>query len=180
MATTSTAAIPYGVVTLDGLQYIERPQIFTLDLTVTQPFQVFTNQRLTMPGVANFLLKGLTRDITIPPGDWPASNDRRFRFKLTNAEGSTWFFSGGLGIFDDRVIDTACFGTGQFPYPLIPPVPVHASGTLIFEVEDMGVWFPPAGALPYTIHFGFHGSYLIPVEQAGQAQSILYSVEPGT
>ena len=158
-----------GVITVDGKQYIERPQIFSLELPITQANQVYTNQRLTLPGIADFLLKGLTRDILSPPGPLgphpDQSRDRRFRFRLVNAEGSTWFFSGGLGIFDDRVVDALCFGSGQFPYMLIPPIPVHASGSLIFEVEDLGIFGnQPVEPLyyPYTIHFGFHGSLLIP------------------
>src|SRR5215469_10706098 len=108
VAPAAAAAVPYGVVTVDGIQYIERPQIFVTELTVTGIKQLFTNQRLTLPGVCNFLLKGLTRDITISRyiEDKPGSQDRRFRFRLMNGEGSTWFFSGGLGIIDDRVIDT--------------------------------------------------------------------------
>jgi hypothetical protein len=173
----STVITPtYGVITLDGVQYIERPQIFALELPITVPFQVYTNQRLTMPGVADFLLKGLTRDTLVPGppnvGD-DQSQDRTFRFRLNNAEGSTWFFSGGLGIFDDRVVDTLCFGLAQFPYPVIPPIPVHANGTLLFEVEDIGVFGKPMDPdyYPYTIYFGFHGSYLTPVNPAQKKQT---------
>ena len=99
------------------------------------------------------------------------SVDRRFRFKLNNAEGSNWFFSGGLGVLDDRVVDTLCFGSGQFPYMLIPPIPVHASGSLIFEVEDMRPLVDPLNQInpyfPYTIQFGFHGSLLILANKEG-------------
>jgi hypothetical protein len=90
-----------------------------------------------------------------------------------NAEGSTWFFSGGLGVFDDRIVDTLCFGSGQFPYMLVPPIPVHASGSLIFEVEDMRPLVDPLNQInpyfPYTIQFGFHGSLLIPANTGGKA-----------
>ena len=156
---------PYGVITLDGVTYLERPQIFSLELPIAAAYEVHTNLRLTLPGVADFLLKGLTRDILIPnPGVGELqSQDRRFRFRLNNAEGTTWFFSGGLGIIDDRVIDSLCFGSAQFPYMLIPPIPVHASGSLIFEVEDIGIFAASQpNYYPYTIYFGFHGSYLIP------------------
>src|SRR6516165_6576137 len=149
----------YGQITLDGVSYLERPQIFSYQLTVNQTDseKVFDNQRLTLPGVADFLLKGLSREILVPasvsfPGQFQpgavVSTDRRFRFRMNNAEGSTWFFSGGLGIFDDRVIDTLCFGSAQFPYMLVPPVPVHSSGSLLFEVEDAFT----GGFYPYTIH----------------------------
>jgi hypothetical protein len=165
------AAETFGVVMLDGVSYIERPQIFPYEVTVTSSGQVITNLRLTMPGVANFLLKGLARDCTRPGA--PASQDRRFRFRMWNTQGSVWYFSGGLGIFDDRVVDALCFGSGQFPFPLIPPVPINSSGTMFFEIEDMGLdaLGPLAGAgvtvqnyVPYTIYFAFHGSYLIPLE----------------
>jgi hypothetical protein len=182
MASGSQAAatVPYGVITLAGQQYIERPQIFCLELVVNQPYEVFTNQRLTLPGVADFLLKGLTRDSQIT--GFSISSDLRFRFRITNAEGSTSFLSGGLGIFDDRIIDTCCFGTAQFPYPLIPPIPVHASGSLIFEVEDLGFYqpAPPNPSYPYTIRFGFHGSYLIPLAQANPMQLLSYTPQGGS
>lgn len=158
----------FGLITLDGVKYIERPQVFCLELPITQRSQVYTNQRLTLPGTADFLLKGMTRDTLIPPfmpdPSHPQNQDRRFRFRMLNGEGSTWFFSGGLGVLDDRVIDTLCFGSAQFPYMLIPPIPVHASGSLIFEVEDLGVFglSNDPDYYPYTIYFGFHGTYLIP------------------
>lgn len=162
MATSTTSLAsslqPYGVVTLDGQQYVERFQLFVADVTVSQPKQVFTNQRLTLPGIANFLLKGLCRDITQP--GLPDSQDEAFRFRLYNSEGTTWYFAGGLGVFDDRVFDNLCFGSGQFPYMLVPPVPVHASGSLIYELEDMG--FRSIGDYPYIVHLGFVGAYLIP------------------
>lgn len=152
---TGGAVSDYGVVTLDGIQYAERPQVFPLEVNITQPFQVLTNQRLTMPGVANFLLKGLTRMIL--QNGQSASAAIRFRYRMNNTEGSTWFFSGGLGLINDRVFDQLCFGSGQFPYPLIPPVPIHASGSLVYEIEDV------TGIVPYTICMAFHGVYLIPV-----------------
>lgn len=146
----------YGVITLDGIQYAERPQVFAVEIPIVTPYQVMENQRITMPGVANFILKGLTRMILYQNGS--ATALIRFRFRLNNTEGSTWFFSGGLGLMNDRVFDQLCFGSGQFPYPLIPPVPVHASGSLIYDVEDV------TGIAPYTICMGLHGSYLIPVK----------------
>lgn len=143
----------YGVVTIDGQQFIERAQIFPQDLQITTNFQILTQQRVTLPGVANFLLKGLTREVTVNG----ASDSRRFKFRIGNSDGSTWYFAGGIGSTTDRVIDTCCFGSGQFPFPMIPPVPYSAGANILFEVEDI------SGAAPYTINFAFHGSYLIPV-----------------
>ena len=166
------------MITLDGVQYLERPQIYVTEHTITTSGQLLTNQRLTLPGSANFLLKGLTRDITIahPIEDLPGSQDRRFRFRVLNAEGSTWYYSGGLGVIDDRVVDTLCFGNGQFPYPLIPPIPIAATGTLIYEIEDMGLGDPQdPDYYPYTINIGWSGALLIPVALANDTQSIVYS-----
>ena len=170
-AANSTAAPVYGQVTVDGLSYIERPQLFVMDVPITAPNAVLPGQRLTLPGVADFLLKGLSQ-ISLY-GNFP--NQTRsgvFRFRLNNAEGTTWFFTGALGVFDDRVFSPLCFGTGQFPFPLIPPVPVHASGSLVFDIEDVGV-SPPGVVYPYTIHLGFHGAYLIPATGAGAGQGPL-------
>ena len=163
MTPTSSQGSVYGLITLDGQQYIERHQVFVVDVVITTQFQILTQQRLTLPGVANFLLKGLTRDYSnLAFG--PDSEQNFTRFRLSNSEGTTWFFTGGLGIIDDRVIDTLCFGTGQFPFPLIPPIPVHATGSLIYEVEDLG--FRQTQFYPYTMHLGFHGTYLFPPEEA--------------
>lgn len=143
----------FGQITIDGQQYIERAQIFPANLDITQNLQVLAQQRVTLPGVANFLLKGLTREVTVNG----ISSSRRFRFRLGNSDGTTWYFSGGLGAISDRVVDTLCFGTGQFPYPIIPPIPYSAGANIMFEVEDL------SSLAPYTINFAFHGSYLIPV-----------------
>lgn len=154
----------YGAITLDGIQYIERHQVFVTEAVITAPSQILTNQRLTLPGVANFLLKGLTRDFTIAGN--PDSEPEVFRFRMINSEGSTWFVTGGLGVYDDRVIDDLTFGSGQFPFPLIPPVPVHSTGTLVYEIEDLGIRPNLPTLFPYTIHFGWQGSYLFPAEDA--------------
>ena len=153
----------YGAITLDGIQYIERHQVFVTEVLISAPFQVVTNQRLTLPGVANFLLKGMTRDFTTPP--LPPETPENFRFRMINSEGTTWFTTGGQGVSDDRAVDDMCFGSGQFPFPLIPPVPIHSTGTIVYEVEDLGI-FPIPALYPYTIHFGWQGSYLFPAEDA--------------
>ena len=140
----------YGVVTIDGQQYIERAQIFPAVVNVANPLQVLTGQRVTLPGVANFLLKGLTREVTANGG----SQNLRFRFRLGNSDGTTWYFAGGIGATSDRV----CFGSGQFPFPLIPPIPYSAGANIMYEVEDL------SGVTPYVINLAFIGSYLIPVQ----------------
>lgn len=150
----------YGVITLDGKTYIERPQLFGVTVDIPAPLTILTNQRLTMPGEATFLLKGLSRDVTQP--GTPDSKSEIFRFRIYNSEGTGTYFTGGVGIFDDRIFNVLCMGSGQFPYPLIPPIPVQSTGSLIYEIED--VFFRSAGDYPYQIHLGFHGAYLIPAD----------------
>ena len=160
----------YGVVTIDGQQYIERVQIFPQNVNVTQNLQILTQQRVTLPGVANFLLKGLTRETTVNG----ISSASRFRFRLGNSDGTTWYFAGGIGANTDRVMDTLCFGTGQFPFPLIPPIPYSASANILFEIEYVS---NTATANPYVINLAFHGSYLIPVSTGS---NLVQTVQPTT
>ena len=87
------AATQYGTVTIDGQQYIERAQIFPQTLDITTNLIVLAQQRVTLPGVANFLLKGLTREVTVAG----VSTSLRFRFRLGNSDGTTWYFAGGRG-----------------------------------------------------------------------------------
>lgn len=143
----------YGVVTVDNQQYVERAQVFPADLNITSNFQILTQQRVTLPGVANFLLKGLTREVTVNG----ISSARRFKFRLGNSDGTTWYISGGIGSTTERAVDTLCFGSAMFPYPIIPPIVYSAGANIYFEVEDI------SGTAPYTINFAFHGAYLIPV-----------------
>ena len=158
----------FGVVTIDGQQYIERIQIFPQDVPVNTSGQILTQQRVTLPGVANFLLKGLTRETTVDG----ISSSSRFKFRLGNSDGTTWYFAGGIGSVTDRVIDTLCFGTGQFPLPIIPPIPYSASANILFEIEDVS---DPANFSPYMINLAFHGSYLIPVSTSG---NLTQSLQP--
>lgn len=161
-----TTPVPYGQVVVDGQPYIERHQVFVLDQRIDTPGQTVTNLRLTMPGVADFLLKGLGRDFT-RPGDF-LSHNRIFRFRIVNSEATTWFFAGGLGILDDRVFDSLVFGNAQFPFPLIPPVPVHANGSLVMDIEDLSQLAGMTGQVyPYVIHMAFYGNYLIPATGSG-------------
>ena len=143
----------YGYVEIDGQEYVERPQVFPQDVNITFANQLLTQQRLILPGVANFLLKGLTRETIASQ----ASAPRDFKFRLGNSDGQTWYIAGGVGSTTERAFHTLVLGTGQFPFTLIPPIPYTAGASIVFEVEDIG-----NGPFPYTINFGFHGSYLIP------------------
>lgn len=148
----------FGIITIDNQQYIERVQIFPQDVQVTSNFQILTQQRVTLPGVANFLLKGLTRETTTNG----VSSSNRFKFRLGNSDGTTWYIAGGIGANTDRAMDTVCFGNGQFPFPIIPPIPYSAGANILFEIEDLGGSAIPTNG-PYVINLAFHGSYLIPV-----------------
>lgn len=152
----------YGIVTIDGKNYIERIQIFTLEVDVATNGAILQGS-LVLPGVANFRLKGLTRAVlknNVPSTVCP------FKFRLGNSDGSTWYSQGGNGASlgtnsptggsTDRVMDSLMFGNGQFPYPLTVPIFYGASSSIKWEVEDC------SNQATYTIYFGFHGAYLIP------------------
>jgi hypothetical protein len=141
----------YGTVTIGGKTYIEREQTFPYELAVTVNLSV-TKATLTLPGTADFWLKALTRE-TVVAG---ASAARRFKFKLGNSDGSTWYQSGGAGGTTDRVLDPLLFGSGQFPFVLNPYIYYGASSSIQMEIEDV------SNNQPYTIYFGFRGSYLLP------------------
>ena len=149
--------MPYGTVVINGKTYIEREQNFPLEVGVTVAAQVIT-PTLVLPGTADFWLKALTRETLagVPPVG--ASAARRFRFRLGNSDGNTWYSSGGAGGTTDRVIDTLIFGSGQFPYVVTPHIFYAASGSIRMEIEDLA----GAALVPYTIFFNFRGSYLIP------------------
>jgi hypothetical protein len=141
----------YGTVQINGRNYIEREQTFPLEVPVTVNLGV---QKITLalPGTAEFWLKSLTRE-TVVAG---ASAARRFKFRLGNSDGNTWYQSGGNGGTTDRVIDTLLFGSGQFPFVLNPYIYYAASGSINMEIEDV------SNNQPYTIFFAFRGSYLLP------------------
>ena len=141
----------YGTVQIGGKTYIEREQDFPFEVSVTVNLSI-TKTTLALPGTADFWLKCLTRE-TVVAG---ASSARRFKFKLGNSDGSTWYSSGGLGGTTDRVLDTLLFGSGQFPFVLNPFIYYSSSGSIPMEIEDV------SNNQPYTIFFNFRGSYLIP------------------
>jgi hypothetical protein len=142
----------YGTVSIGGKTYIEREQDFPLEVTVTVGLGPALKVILPLPGTADFWLKCLTRE-TVVGG---ASSARRFKFRLGNSDGGTWYSSGGNGGTTDRVIDTLLFGSGQFPFVLCPYIYYSASASINTEIEDI------SNSVPYTIYFNFRGSYLIP------------------
>ena len=146
----------FGRVNINGVDYIERVQTFPAELTVTVGGSI-TPGRVSLPGVANFLLKALAR-VNVA-ALVPAV--RLFRFRLGNSDGATWYTAGGIGGTTDRVLDPLIFGTGQFPYVLTPPIFYSANASIQWEVEDVS----GGAGVPYTIFMAFIGSYLLPVNK---------------
>jgi len=144
----------YGMIEINGKKYVERVQNFPFTVNVTVGLAVMLNQRLVLPGVANFLLKALSRDTLSAAG---APVVRRFKFKFGNSDGGIYYSAAGVGGVNDRVVDTSIFGTGQFPYYFIPGIFYGMNSNIMFEIEDL------SNTVPYLIEGTFHGSYLMPV-----------------
>ena len=158
---STTATLPYGAILVNGSPYLERVQLFTAKRTISAQFQSLPRQRLTLPGVATFSLKGLSRVTLSNP--LSGISDFPFLFRLSTTAGATPGYTGPRGIFDDFALSTTCFGSGQFPFPLIPPVLVDASGSLIYDIQDYGLGIDDINDYPYDIWLTFHGHYLIPL-----------------
>jgi hypothetical protein len=141
--------MPYGTVEIGGRTFIEREQSFPLEVSMTSG--LISNLTLQLPGTADFWLKTLTRE-TVVAG---ASVAKRFKFRLGNSDGSTWYQSAGTGGTTDLVIDTLCFGSGQFPFVVNPYIYYGASASIRMNIQDISL-------SAYTIYFNFRGSYLIP------------------
>lgn len=148
----------FGQITIDGKNYIERFQAFPIQVSITSNGQLLSNQSFVFPGVANFLLKALTRQV-ISTNNGNVTGVYPFLFKWGNSDGNTWYTSGGISGTADKVIDSCTFGTGQFPFVPIPFVFYSASASFKYEVQDVS---NAATADPYTIYIGLIGSYLIP------------------
>lgn len=153
----------FSKIQIDGQEYVERFQVFTMDVTVNQILTV-TKQRLVLPGEANFLLKALAATQTLNGTDVGGNTQPtvRFKFRLGNSDGQRWYMSGGVGATNERLLNTLVLGTGLFPYVLVPPIPYSAGASINFEVEE----FLSQGG--FVISFAFIGSYLIPTGAAQQ------------
>jgi hypothetical protein len=134
-----------------------------LEISCTANGQIITGQRVVLPGVANFILKGLTRAVV--KSNAVQTTACPFKFRLGNSDGSVYYSQGGatgtLGAASpaggsiDRVLDPLMFGNGAFPYPLPTPLFFSASGAIIWEFEDV------SNNQPYTVYAAFHGAYLL-------------------
>jgi hypothetical protein len=150
----------YGQITINGQTYTTRWQIFPYEVQVASNGQIIYTNAL-LPGVANFMLKGLTR-ATVKSN--AVVTTCPFKCKIGNSDGTVWYSQGATngtlgsnsptGGSIDRVLDSLMFGSGQFPYPLPVPLFYSASSSIKLEIEDI------SNQSPYTIYFGFHGSYL--------------------
>lgn len=141
----------YGIVEINGKRYTERFQTIPAQITVSGTTLV--NGAVVLPGESKFWLKGLTREVVA--GGAPVT-DRRFLFKLGNSDGSIWYSSApnAIGGTSDLVLDSLLFGTGQFPFIVVPHLIYSETASITYQYQSI------AGATPYTIYMAFHGSYL--------------------
>lgn len=146
----------FGKVLVDGVEYIERKQTFSERVQITSNEQVVIS-RVSLPGVADFMLKGLTRQSIAAN----AAVDRAFLFRWGNSDGGEWYTAAGLGGATERVLDTLTFGDGRFPYPIFPPLHYSRSASITYEVEDL------SNSVPYDIFIAWQGNYLIPIAGNG-------------
>lgn len=143
----------FGIVNINGQKYVERAQVFPDQLNVVGALALVPNLRVVLPGVAKFMLKGLARTIIAAN----AVAARPFLWRFGNTDGGLWYSSAGLGGASDMVVDTNIFGSGQFPFPLVPHILYEPSANINYEFQDL------SNNVPYVVHFAFYGSYLIPV-----------------
>lgn len=143
----------FGIVEINGKQYVERTVIIPDVVTITSNNQVLTGRSIVLPGTAMFWLKGLTRGViaaNVP------STTKPFLFKFGNSDGSTWYTANGVGGTTDRVLDSLIFGDAKFIYPVVPHIIFSETGSINYEIEDL------SASVPYTIYLAYHGSWLFP------------------
>lgn len=145
----------FGMIEINGKRYIERQQTFQATVSVTSSGQLLLNQSLVLPGVADFLLKARVRSVVNSSGTQVYN---LFRYREGNSDGAVWYMSAGTGSTNDRVLDPLCFGTGQFPFPVVPGIFFSKSASIMYDIEDV------SQTVPYTIYIAWIGSYLIPAE----------------
>jgi len=147
----------YGRVEINGKWYLEKFHVYPLTLTLLNN-QILTNQRVVMQGDADFWLKYLARDWTVPGAG------TGFKFRLYNSDGTNYTqapnapanaapFAGTT----DRVRDSLLFGNGALPFPVIPHILFSKTGAISFDIEDLA-----SGG--QTIDFAFIGSLLFPID----------------
>lgn len=150
-----------GVFQIAGNNYIEKVQIFPIWLQNIASNALLLNQQVATPGNYMFRLKALTR-LTVVGG---VPTVRPFLFRLGGTSDTSWFTGGAVplntsGVQTDRILDSNMFGTGQFPFPLIPDILFPAGSNITFEVQDI------SNNGPYDLHLAFHGTYLVPLDSS--------------
>ena len=156
-----------GVFTINGTQYIEKVQIFPIWQKDITSNQLLLNQQVATPGNYMFRLKALTR-LTVVYAGGSSGNGvgtptvRPFLFRLGGTSDTSWYTGGAVplntsGVQTDRVLDSNMFGTGQFPFPIIPDILFPAGSNITYEVQDV------SNNGNYDLHLAFHGTYLVPV-----------------
>ncbi len=145
----------YGMIEINGKKYIERQQTFQATVSVTSAGQQILNQSLVLPGVADFLLKARVRTVVNAAGT-QAYN--LFQYREGNTDGGVWYMAAGTGSTNDKVLDPLVFGTGAFPFPIVPPVFYSKTASIMYDIIDVSL------TVPYTIYIGWIGSYLIPTQ----------------
>ena len=150
----------YGMVSINGQNFIERWQVIPFQIAVTVSGQLI-NQSCPLPGVYDFRLKGLTRATTINTAGVISLSALPFLFQLGNSDGDINYSQGGLGSTTDLVLDSLVFGNGQFPYAVIPPIYYGKNAAIKVKIQDIT---NNATVAPFNIIFAFHGSYLIPTQ----------------
>ena len=143
----------FGMIEINGKKYVERQQTFGATISVTVSGQLLLNQSLVLPGVADFLLKSRTCSLVNNAGTQVYN---LFRYREGNTDGGVWYMSAGTGSTNDRILSPLVFGTGAFPFPVVPGVFYNKSASINYDIEDVSL------TVPYTIYIGWIGSYLIP------------------
>lgn len=160
-----------GIISIGTTNYVERVQVFPCWLQNVATAALLVNQRVAIPGQYMFRLKALVRDTIVYAGGTSGNGigtrtARPFLFRLGGSNDSSWFYGGSVpintsGVMTDRVLDTNCFGNGQFAFPLAPTIIYPAGSQISFEVQDV------SNNGNYDIHFGFIGAYLVPTDLQG-------------
>ena len=148
-----------------GKKWIKKPFVYDAIQQVTVDNQYIQNAQISLLGQSAFILTQMTRTIISNATLADITATRRFLFKLKNSRGAEVYSSGGNNATQDMVLDNLIFGNGQFPVLMLPPIPFEPSGSIQFEIQDLGV----ATANPYTIYFGYKGWLLLPeADKPGQ------------
>lgn len=145
----------YGVVTIDGKNYLERWQVIPFEQAITVNGQVINPVKVQLPGSYDFRLKALTR--VVIKNNVPDSTVE-FKIRLGNTDGSIWYSQGGAGATTERVLSSLLFGDAKLPYVVIPELYFSKNGAINMELEDI------SQNQPYRIFFAFHGAFLIPID----------------